>query len=550
MNTWISDTLARVSEDPVLQGGLAALCTFILEDPTVFAGALLVADGHMAFSTAFIGLSIGIALGDWGLYAIGRLVGPKTVAWGLVTQRRLDRANSWFERNLVVAILVSRFIPGLRIPTNVGAGIIRASFVRYFPVAVVASVIWTFLTLTVISKLGEAALPYLGAFKWPIGIALLLVLIYVQFRSRKYLDDEAAESETPGNVASFFEFWPPAVFYAPVAVYYFWLALRYRSLTLPTAVNPSIYSGGMIRESKSEILALIPESMQRWVAPHVRFERPRADMALGEAVARAETAMREAGIDYPIVAKPDEGQRGTGVRPVRDAAALGDYIAAYPGGNAICLQQLVPYENEVGILYYRFPHEDRGRVTSITLKEFPKVIGDGIRTLRQLIEANPRARATKATFFRRHTATLDHVVGDTVEFPLVFAGNHKQGCVFRNGMHILTPELEARIDEMSRAIPGFYFGRFDIRFRDTESFQRGEAFQIVELNGAGAEATHIWDPDAQLGDAYRTLFDQFRVLFAIGDANRMMGHRPLGPLRFLADFVFYQRIARKYPLAH
>ena len=124
---WVSNAIDTLSVDPYLQGVIVACCTFILEDPTTLASALLVADGRMLYWTALIGLSMGIGIGDWGLYALGRFMGPKTLAWGLVSERRLERAGAWFERNLVVAIFVSRFVPGLRLPMNIGAGMIQAS---------------------------------------------------------------------------------------------------------------------------------------------------------------------------------------------------------------------------------------------------------------------------------------------------------------------------------------------------------------------------------------------------------------------------------------
>jgi hypothetical protein len=114
---------------------------------------------------------------------------------------------------------------------------------------------------------------------------------------------------------------------------------------------------------------------------------------------------------------------------------------------------------------------------------------------------------------------------------------------------VLTPALAARIDEIAQSLSRFQFGRFDMRFRDMESFQRGEGFLIVEINGAGAEATHIWDADASLQDAYRTLFGQFRVLFEIGSINRRNGEKPIGPIQFLKDVLVYQRLSRKYPIA-
>lgn len=548
MGPWLSESLRALSDNPGLQAVIAALFTFILEDPTTVGCALLVADGLMGFPTALLGLSIGIALGDWGLYALGRFLGPKTVRWGLVTQHRLDRAGAWFGRNLVVAIFVSRFIPGLRLPTNIGAGMIHTSPARYLPVALLASLVWTFVTLGAISKLGELALPYLGVYKWPIGLVVVLALVLVQIRSLRRMDPGKMEEKTDETIASVFEFWPPAVFYAPVAVYYAWLALRYRSWTLPTVANPSIYSGGVLGESKSDILDLLPGSVRPWVAPHAKFRRAPGES--GETSAdRALELIARKGFSLPIVAKPDRGQRGLGVQPIYHRGALEAYLEAFPVGHDVVLQELVPYSEEAGIMYYRLPGENRGRIPSITLKHFPFVTGDGRRTLRELIESDERARLLKHVYFPRHEDHLDRVLGAGERFQLVFAGNHKQGCIFRDGLHILSPALEARIHEIAEAIPEYYFGRFDIRFEDQATFQRGEGFKIVEINGAAAEATHIWDPNARLVDAYRVLFQQFRVLFEIGEANRRNGHRPLGVPRFLKDFIAYHRIARKYPPA-
>lgn len=549
MQAWVTDSLERLSSSPQLQGALAAVCTFILEDPTTVGCALLVADGKMTFLTALIGLSLGIALGDWGLYALGRFVGPKTVTWGWVSQRRLDRAGSWFERNLVATIFISRFIPGLRLPTNLGAGIMHASPARYLPVALIASLVWTLITLSAVSKAGELLLPLLGTFKWPIGIAIVIVLVVWQLVSMRKIEQRVAvDRPEDGQTASFFEFWPPALFYAPVAVYYAWLSLRYRSLTLPTATNPTIYSGGMIRESKTEILDLVPEPQKQWFATHAHFEVPFGESS-ESLVAAAFEVMTDAKVSLPIVAKPDQGQRGDGVRPIMNVDDLERYLREFPEGAAVCLQELADYAEELGVLYHRFPGENRGTFTSVTAKEFPKVQGDGSSTLRQLIEEHPRASLRKSLFFARHTDELERVLSKGEIFSLVFAGNHKQGCVFRDGKDLLSPALEDRLDEIAQAIPGLHFCRFDLRYKTLESLQRGEGFKIVEINGAGAEATHIWDPNARLGDAYQALFEQFRVLFAIGDANRSLGHRPLGPVRFLKDVLLYHKVARKYPVA-
>jgi len=549
VESFFDQALHALSNDPILQGLLAIFCSFILEDPTLIAVSLLVADGSMEYVTALIAMSLGIGIGDWGLYVAGRFLGPKLVQWKFVSQSRLDRIRTWFDENMFTAILVSRFVPGLRLPANIAAGMSRASLRSYMPSALFASLLWTFIVLTLLSKLGSAVMPVLGGLKWPIGIALIALVMYMQRRSYKQMSsdpDSASAEEAP---VSFFEFWHPWMFYAPVVLFYLGLALRYRSLTLPTAANPEIYSGGMIRESKSQILGLVPESTRRWVSPHATYFYADDGRPIDAHLEDANATLQAAGITFPIVAKPDLGQRGAGVRPVRSLAELRAYLEIFPRGTLLVLQTLVPFQHEAGVMYYRLPHEARGRVISITLKEFPFVTGDGRRTLRELIEADERARLIAEVYFKRHEAALDRQVPEGQKYPLVFAGNHAQGCIFKDGLHILTPALSARIDEIAQSLPKFYFGRFDIRFRDLESFQRGEGFLLVEINGAGAEATHIWDADAALSDAYRTLFNQYTILFTIGDINRREGHRPIGPVQFLKDVLSYHRLARNYPMA-
>jgi hypothetical protein len=110
--------------------------------------------------------------------------------------------------------------------------------------------------------------------------------------------------------------------------------------------------------------------------------------------------------------------------------------------------------------------------------------------------------------------------------------------------------MEARFEDLARKIPEFYFGRFDVRFQSFASLQAGEDFTIVEANGAGAESTHIWDHKMSLGQAWRDLMHQYRILFEIGAANRARGFTPqsLGDL-----YRCYQRekhLTPRYPPTH
>ncbi|MEN8165776.1 MAG: D-alanine--D-alanine ligase [Acidobacteriota bacterium] len=378
----------------------------------------------------------------------------------------------------------------------------------------------------------------------------LLVLFQRKAGSRR----PAAHTGSP--IVSSFEFWPPWLFYIPVALKWLQLAVRHRGLLLPTSANPSIEGGGFIGESKSEILDLVPSGQRSWVARWIT-------VVGGQDPGVVQTAMQEAGFDFPVVAKPDIGQRGAGVQPIHGLHDLRAYTEAFPQDVPFVVQEFagggslsgLPEDHpsgfgdvqEAGVMWWRKPGEDQGLISSMTLKVFPALTGDGHRTLGKLIEADQRAGHLAGVYKNRHRADLGRVLDSGEIFPLVFAGNHCQGAVFRDGTALVTPELEARIEMIARSIPEFWFGRFDIRFNDFGRFLKGEDFKIIEINGASAEATHIWDASITLREAYRVLFEQFDVLFSIGAANRRRGFEPLSLGRFFGDLLAYRKVAKGYP---
>lgn len=351
-----------------------------------------------------------------------------------------------------------------------------------------------------------------------------------------------------GPALSFFEFWPMWAFYPPVMLYAAWLMLRYRGVLLPTVANPSFPGGGFYGESKAEILALAMRHTPEWVAPFIAVRRPEGVGADPDQECRAAlTALTDAGLSLPVVAKPDLGCRGAGVKLVRTNEDLHAYLRAFPRGATLLLQRLVPFEGEAGIFYCRRPGQANGRIVSVTLKYFPYVTGDGRRTLRQLILDDPRAGKLSHLYLRRHTARLDQVPAAGESIRLAFAGSHSRGAIFRDGTHLVTPELEACFDAIAKRLPEFHFGRFDVRFADFAQVQRGRAFTIVEVNGAGAESTHIWDRQTTLLQAWLALMRQYRWLYEIGHANRARGFEPMTWARFLRDYRREKWLTPQYP---
>ncbi len=341
------------------------------------------------------------------------------------------------------------------------------------------------------------------------------------------------------RLISFFEFWPGWLFYAPVVLQWLWLGLRYGDMSLPTAANPSFELGGLCGESKGQILDLVDPAARGWIAPY-------AMLTTGQDHPDAVLAAHDLG--WPLVVKPDVGCNGAGVRLVADVAGLLDAIAAFPTGVRLMLQAFSAHPGEAGIFYIRHPDEPAGRVTSLTLKSSPVVVGDGRQSLRALVLAHPRAGRVPHLYLPRLADRLADVPRSGEIVPLVFTGNHCKGSVFHDGADAITPALTARIEAIARAIPGFHFGRLDVRYASLAALQAGQGFTVIEVNGAGSEATHIWDPRCSLRHAYASQFQHYRAAWHIAHTLRQRGYRPAGLYNLYQAWRRQVRLMASYPL--
>jgi membrane protein DedA with SNARE-associated domain len=512
------------------------VATFASEDLTCISTGLLIQRGQIGVTAGILACTTGIFVGDLGLWAVGRVFGHATLSWPWAARRirgqRLDDVRAWLYRHAAGAIVGSRFLPGTRFALYVMSGILRLPILVFAVWALVGAVLWTPTIVLLTATLGDAFVvaritPVVGAgwLAW-FGVA---VVVLAALRGARALASPRARVRIKARLARWrrWEFWPMWLFYGPVAAWVAWLSIRHRGLTTITAANPGIPDAGIVGESKFDILQKLPADA---VIPSARL----ATGEPGERLATLRATVALHGWTMPLILKPDAGQRGLGVRLVRDWDTAASYL------DAVCEPLLVqPYHPgpfEAGIFYYRLPDAARGSIFSITDKVFPVIVGDGRSTLDTLIWAHPRYRLQAATFCARHRDVLERVLGEGELFALAIAGNHCQGTTFRDGRHLITPALEQRIDGIARAYPGFFVGRFDVRYSRVQAFKSGEDLAVVELNGVTAESTNIYDPGGTLFGAYRLLFAQWRIIFAIGAANRRAG-APTSSLRRLVDLV-------------
>lgn len=322
------------------------------------------------------------------------------------------------------------------------------------------------------------------------------------------------------------EFWPAWLYYLPIVMWILWLGLRYRRPTLFTAANPALDAGGVVGERKHQGLLPLQATAPEFVARCVLLDQ-------GSVRNTAAAIAFASEVGYPVVLKPDIGQRGRGVFIARDVSALRAYLDRH--ADAVIAQRYVAGE-EFGVFIARTPGESLVRILSIVHKTFPTVVGDGRQNLRALILAHPRARLSARLLLKSWAHALHTVPDSGQPVRLVEIGSHCRGSLFLDATTAATDALALSLTRMADALPGYCFGRIDLRAPSLDALRRGEGLQILELNGVTAESAHIYHPDTPLLDGYRAMFTQWSQAFAIGAANAARGAPVTGALTLLALF--------------
>lgn len=307
------------------------------------------------------------------------------------------------------------------------------------------------------------------------------------------------------------EFWPFHVLYFPIYPVWLWYCMRARSFFFFSASNPSIKNAGFLMESKTDIDQLIPE----------RYKPVTLFFPVDNSFDKIKETLRNNNLQYPLVIKPDIGMQGKAVLKVHNDHEFISAIKTFTVDFVV--QPFIPYPKEVGIFYVRLPNEKRGKITGIVEKEFLKITGDGVSTIRQLLNRNPRHILQLPVLERNLEDEIDAIPGKGVEKILVPYGNHVRGSLFLDSSYKNNKEIESVIDNACQQIEGFYFGRLDIRFNNFEELAEDKNWSIIELNGAGSEPTHMYDPVHSLFFAWKEIIRHWDLLFQVSMQNRKRG---------------------------
>ena len=319
------------------------------------------------------------------------------------------------------------------------------------------------------------------------------------------------------------EYWPFQIVYLPVIVYWLFLSIRARSLFFFSASNPFIESGGMIGESKMDILKSLPQNL----IPQTEF------IKVGCLQNDLEEIVKK--FSFPIICKPDVGERGWQVEKINTIEELISYHQQAKCNYLIqeCLKEPI----ELGVFYYRYPDEMKGNISSIVIKEMLNVYGDGKSTLKDLILNNDRAKLQWSVLQEKFKNELGRVPAVNDVINLVAIGNHSRGTKFMDGNYLINNELIETFTSISNEVKGFYYGRYDIRVNSIEDLYKGNV-KIMELNGAGSEPAHIYQPGYSLFNAYMVIFQHWKILYQI---SRMNNSKGIPYLSFSEALSIYRR---------
>ena len=312
-----------------------------------------------------------------------------------------------------------------------------------------------------------------------------------------------------------YEYWPWWLFYLPVLPYWVYLGLRNRSFAYFTVANPGIDLGGFFGESKSEILSLIDKAY----LPNSISVINKSDFSI------IQKNLLDNGMDYPLIAKPDVGERGNDVCKVSNEKELMLYHTKADFNYII--QEFITYDLEFGVLYSRLPNSEKGEVTSVTLKEFLTVYGDGKSSIIELMQQSTRARFQIDRLKKEMGDAINRIPLNNEKVLLEPIGNHCRGTRFINFNHLINDDLNTAFDKISLPIKGFYYGRFDLKVKTINDFQQGNFIKIMELNGASSEPGHIYDSEFTLFKAYKDLLFHWKRLADISAINIKQGLKPV-----------------------
>lgn len=300
-------------------------------------------------------------------------------------------------------------------------------------------------------------------------------------------------------------------------------------------VNPGMsHFSGMVEIPKSEIQKNLPKKYL-----------PQSVLCLQEdsfsEVLKKKSAQK---IEYPIICKPNTGERSNGVQYIINDQELKTYIGKKSAD--FLLQEFLDYKHEYGLAVERKDRKNF-RITSLAQKNTPVITGNGTSTIQELVQKLPLTSPEKNKILANTAATEKKSIpkkGQTIS--IVRTASISLGTKIIDCRKYITPEMEKSISLVLQKYKGFHVGRFDIKANSISDIAKGK-FKIIELNGINGIPMHIYDGKFTLDQKYDELEQYFHRLLKRAERNQKKHH--LKPASMLSTLFFFGRAVKRQPVS-
>ncbi|HMQ11062.1 MAG TPA: hypothetical protein PKC21_08145 [Oligoflexia bacterium] len=513
--------------------------TFISEDAAFFYALFSHELNSSNLAIAYIG---GILVGDTVLYFLGYLSRVlhtrfflKKVPTDLKKIKHVESMDIW--------LMMTRFLPGTRLLTYTYLGYQNYSIVRFIGILCLA----TFFQISIgfgfvnffahqfnIEKWLHKALVALCAMVCSILVFKSIVFIL----KWKDLSIDAFKVKLIAYYRLIYkEFWPSLWMYSLMIPGFIYLIIKYRGFSYFLYCNPAIINSGIVGESKDDLDKLLQAIPKKFLLAQVMVEK-KSTLNFSD----LKQLMHEKNIQLPCYVKPILGHRGLMVKRINTEEELKEYsdIAQFD----FLIQELCSAQEEMGLYFLK--KEGQFSIFSITDKKFPYVIGDGKKSLKQLIMKDSYLKLFSPNYFKKHWNNWNTVLKNNEKFFLTDTGNHNQGCIFKNGIRYNNENLRIILNAILNDVKGINIGRFDLKYNLNGNEIDEQSIKIIELNGGSAEPTHIYDKDTSLFEMFSSLFQQYDYMFQVGKKNYQKEQVAWNTKSFLKDWLAYIKQTKHY----
>jgi len=247
------------------------------------------------------------------------------------------------------------------------------------------------------------------------------------------------------------------------------IIIQTRSISFFSALNPAIAMGGFLDDKKTDIYKIIPAS-------YLPLTKQVNDLKSALAL------MKSGDFEYPIIIKPDIGLKGIGVAKISSPKLMEQYFSAHKQKDSFV--------------------------------EYPFVVGDGNKTLLELINLNKNPFLKKAWITNSFNDRLNEILDINKKLIIDPIGNYSRGAKFYSRQDQISQEFIESANDLFKEIEGIDFCRIDLKTKNLEALQKGK-YKIIELNGAKSEPLHIYDPDLTWSQIVNDIKQHWKIINSI-----------------------------------